>query len=151
MGQTIHFEEDLYFLNELLNTLDGGVALNLDRLFFFDKIIEDIFFIDTTIGRLYSALGESYRIVQAESVTRGIITVKQRFTDFLSIIVSNSSGMGEAFTPFLEKFSEMTDSHRRDVEELQKSLLSSDMQSTPREVISQEEYQFLFPSDEDEA
>jgi len=149
MGQTIHFEEDLYFLNELLNTLDGGITLNLDRLFFFDKIIEDIFFVDTTIGRLYSALGESYRIVQVEHVTRSIITLKQRFMDFLSVILSNSSVMGDAFSPFAEKFSDMKDSHRRDVEELQKSLLSSDSQSTPREVISQEEYQFLFPSDED--
>jgi hypothetical protein len=149
MGQTIHFEEDLYFLNELLNTLESGIALNLDRLFFFDKIIEDIFFIDTTIGRLYSALGESYRIVQVENLSQGIITLKQRFTDFLSRIISSSTGMGEAFSPFVEKFSDMHDSHRRDVEELQQSLLSSDTQSTPREVISQEEYQFLFPSDDE--
>jgi hypothetical protein len=150
MGQTIHFEEDLYFLNELLNTLEGGISLNLDRLFFFDKIIEDIFFIDTTIGRLYSALNENYRIVQLGTVTSGILTIKQRFINLLSIITSGSSGMGEAFTPFVEKFSELIDSHNKDIHILQKSLLSPDNHSTPREGISREEYQFLFPSDEEE-
>ena len=44
MQQPIRFEENLYFVNEHINTIESGLALKIDSHIFFDKIVEDIFF-----------------------------------------------------------------------------------------------------------
>ena len=150
MHQTIHFEDDLYFVNELINALEEGLNVKLDRQFFFDKIVEDIFFLDLTINKLAEALSENTQFVQVQQLMRTLQVAKLKFIELLGIILSGDSGMEDAFAPFDPKLRSLIDSHREDSEKIRELYLSADEKSTPLEGISQEEYQFLFPEEESE-
>ena len=150
MRQTIHFEDDLYFVNELINALEEGLNVKLDRQFFFDKIVEDIFFLDLTINKLAAALRENTQFVQVQQLMRTLQVAKLKFIELLGIIISGESGMEDAFAPFNPKLRSLMDSHGTDAEEIRQLYLSADEKSTPLEGISREEYQFLFPEEEAE-
>jgi hypothetical protein len=150
MHQTIHFEDDLFFVNELINALEEGLNVKLDRQFFFDKIVEDIFFLDATINKLAEALRENTQFVQVQQLMRSLQVAKLKFTELLGIILSGSSGMEDAFSPFNPKLRTLMDSHSEDVEQIRESYLAAEENSTPLEGISREEYRFLFPEEEPE-
>ena len=150
MRQTIHFEDNLYFVNELINALNEGLNLKPDRQFFFDKIVEDIFFLDATINKLGASLSENSQFVQAQRLLRSLQITRRRFVDLLERILARNTGLEDAFKPFESKLSALIRSHNEEIRRIEETYLSPEDQSTPREGISPAEYQFLFPDEEEE-
>ena len=59
MSVKVHYEDNLFFLHSILRTLESGLRLDIDPEYFKDKILEDIFFIDASLMRTFSALKEN--------------------------------------------------------------------------------------------
>ncbi len=148
MQQPIRFEENLYFLNEYLNAIEAGLELKIDGHIYFDKVVEDIFFIDATLNKLYAAVSGNYRLVQATAIFRSIQISKIRFADLLERITLGKTGLEDNFTPFIQKLKDLISEHRGDAAKIRDEYLTDENSATPREGISSEEYQFLFPDKE---
>ncbi len=148
MQQPIRFEENLYFLNEYLNAVESGLELKIDAHIYLDKVVEDIFFIDATLNKLYAAVSGNNRLVQATAILRSIQISKIRFADLLDHITHGKTGLEENFIPFIQKLKELISEHRSDAARIRDEYLADDNSTTPREGISSEEYQFLFPDEE---
>lgn len=150
MRQTINFEDNLYFINEFVNTLEQGLDLNLDARFFFDKYIEDLFFIDASINKLYAELIENPQLVNIQEIQRSLQISKERFTSLLERILSGESSLEKSYLPFEEKLKALKETHAGDADRIRSQMQSREESATPKEGISPEEYQFLFPEEDTE-
>lgn len=148
MRQTINFEDNLYFINEFVNTLEQGIELKLDARFFFDKYIEDLFFIDASINKLYAELLENPQLVNIQEIQRSLQISKERFAALLKRLLSGESSLEENYLPFEEKLMTLMESHGDDADRIRIQMQSREESATPKEGISPEEYQFLFPEED---
>jgi hypothetical protein len=150
MRQTINFEDNLYFINEFVNTLEQGLDLKLDARFFFDKYIEDLFFLDASINKLYAELIDNPQLVNIQEIQRSLQITKERFARLLERILSGDSSLEEGYLPFEEKLTGLKETHSADVDRIRSQMENREENATPKEGISPEEYQFLFPEEDAE-
>ncbi|KGE73805.1 hypothetical protein [Spirochaeta lutea] len=144
MTSRIHFDDDVYLLQAMIQVLDEAMQLNIDPQFFLDKCIEDIFFIDSTLLRLYRTLKENTFLVKRTEYLRSITHCKKVFVTLLRGITMGKAAFSGALRPYYTKLNEAAEHQEHDIQEIESTILDSDNKNIePSSAISQEEYAFL--------
>ncbi len=150
MAQKIHYEDNLFFLNLLVKTLRDGMTLDIDHDLFLDKVIEDIFFVDSLLVRLYASVRENIHMLRRIEYLRTISRAKKGFSDFLDAVLREELPFAASLGAFFPKLRSSRDEHLRDVMDIQSFLVSERLEPPDEEeIISQEEYRFLLHDDQD--
>jgi len=145
MNNRIHYENDLFAVHSMLQTLREAMSLELDFDLFADKIIEDIFFIDGCLERIYTSLKESLHLIQKPDYLRTLMKTKRVFADFLGNVLNGTFFGSELMQSVFSKFSALKTAHLQDIMDIQNELQNAE--SSPietEEIISQEEFKYLF-------
>ncbi len=144
MGHWVHYEDDIFFLNEQIRLLSRNLKLHLDSTYFADKIHQDILFFDNMLSQFYRSLTANQVVVDRPQNLRLLNKTKRLFCNLLDSIVS---GHIAAHLDLSSHFDEYTSAEVRQEEEIReiRSLLNEIVsQEEPEELISSEEYKFLF-------
>ncbi|MBN2511183.1 MAG: hypothetical protein JXB03_12965 [Spirochaetales bacterium] len=149
MAEIVHFDNDLYYINEGLSVLLNIFDIEIDETFFFDKIVEDILFFDAVIGKLSLQLKENPKTPHMDTVYRNLFLTQSRFIDIVVKLINNPDSSHLPFSPFLEKFQDILSLHSKDNASLQE-LFDNSGSEDDSDVISQEEYHFLFREEPEE-
>jgi hypothetical protein len=102
--------------------LQNAMTLEVDSDYFADRIVEDVFFIDTTLDTLYSSLSSNAHLIGRQEYLRSTLSVKRSFADFLGKIDSTELKFAEYLQPFFGKFSEIRERQLRDINAIYGSL-----------------------------
>ncbi len=107
MAKRIHFEDDIFYLNLLVRTVNDGLELDLDANIFINKVMDDLTFLDTILERMLENLSGNERLLDRNEQLLNLQEVEERYTDTLVKIMSGRGTLSEALSPFFERFAEL--------------------------------------------
>jgi len=144
----VNYEDNLFFLHSLIKGVRGGFQLELDEDYFRDKIVEDIFFVDRTLQQIYETLRVNSYLINRRSHLRDLMRVKRSFADLLADLVDLRLPWASSIAAFSDKLATARTQHVRDIADIQGLMEGSGPEEEPRDIVSQDEYRFLFESGE---
>jgi hypothetical protein len=151
MSVKVHYEDNLFFLHSILRTLEAGLRIDIDAEYFKDKVLEDVFFIDSTLLRTFSSLKENGFLINRVSYLRSLRRTVRGFTDFLSRVTSGTLGGREIVDAYHARLTATLDEHQRVLREIDAILDQLEPDDEAEDVVSSREYDFLLSgSDDDE-
>ena len=144
MAEKLYYDDNIFYLNEIVSNLDDAVRLDIDSDLFLDKVVDDIMFVESTLGRLYVSLKENDLLIRRVEHLRRIIRSKQLFAELLGNITNGDSSLGKNLYPFFPKFNELISEQHEHVDEIRRLLTTSTTADVQNEdMVSQEEFRIL--------
>jgi len=150
MSAKFHYEDDLYYLHALVRHLESGIRLELDAEFFWDKTLEDIFFIDATLLRIFSTLKDNNFLISRIEYLRNLRRTDIAFLDFLQRIQEQHHTFSRNLEGYHDKITQTRRSHHRMHEEINHLLESLDPDQETTDIVSTAEFDFLLAANDDE-
>ena len=145
MARIFHFENDLYFINEQISVLRTIFAIEIDEVFFFDKLIEDIMFIDEAVGKISVQLKNNPGSIDMKHIYRNLSLTQKRYVDFLGNLIESEKDINLPIRPFIVKLKQIKQRHLEENNNIDEML--EDKSEDSNDLVSSEEYQFLFQDD----
>ncbi len=143
MAEKLYYDDNLFYLNEIIVNLDDAVKLDIDSSLFLDKFVEDIMFVESILGRLYLSLKENDMLIRRSEHLRRIMRSKQVFSELLGNITSGDTTIGKNLYPFFPKFRELIAEQREHISEIRNLLSSPSSGDQQEDMVSQEEFRIL--------
>tara|TARA_B100000614_G_scaffold140152_1_gene124594 strand:- start:994 stop:1485 length:492 start_codon:yes stop_codon:yes gene_type:complete len=149
MASKVHYEDNLFFLHSILRTVESGLRLDVDAEYFRDKVLEDVFFIDATLMRMFSSLKENPYLINRASYLRSLRRTVVAFSDFLEQFARGDLGFSDAVSAYSERLTTAQHAHHQVRKEIDLILDQEDPDEETASVVSSQEYGFLLASDEE--
>jgi len=146
MATKVNYDDNLFYVHSLIKGLRGGLQLELDVDYFRDKVVEDIFFIDRTLQQIYEALRVNSYLINRRDHLRELMRVKRGLADLLGAVLDGSLPWSANLSGFTDKLTGARDHHVRDITDIQGLMEGATPVDEPQDVVSQDEYRFLFES-----
>ena len=151
MAEKLYYDDNIFYLNEIVANLDDAVRLDIDSDLFLDKVVDDIMFVETTLGRLYVSLNENDLLIRRAEHLKRIMRSKHLFAELLENIIAGNSSLGKNLYPFFPKFKELINEQHAHIDEIQRLLSSSADEAVKNEdMVSQEEFRILLDDNADQ-
>ena len=151
MTTQTNYDDNIFYLQFLIKTLRSGLRLDIDPDYFRDKTVEDIFFIDRTIQQIYEALKANNYLINRADHLRELVRAKRAFCDFLEESMNEELPFPGYLSGFYAKLSSTREHHARDMADIQGLMEGRSPAEEPKNIVSQDEYRFLFQDEEPEA
>lgn len=148
MDKEVHFDADIFHAALVIRTIRKGCNLTTDPKLFLDKIVEDIMFSDKVLKQLMEQLDSSTRLVNVEQHYRNLYLVKRDFVFFLDDIRSQALPFAQHLEQYVTRFTQIITSQKTDMMKISDMLTTDDEESDKRNILSSEEYQILFNTEE---
>lgn len=150
MGNIIHYENDLFYLNYHLRLLNDSLKLDLDPSIYKLHLRNEIAFLAETIIFFFDSLKHSQLKVNRLHYLKKLYDINKGFVDFLNFIITGQSPSASIFKDDFSQLSAMREKHQRFEKEIF-SILRASRQFSPdeNESLSEEEYRVLFAPDEE--
>ncbi len=138
------YDENLYYLDEVINNVGMGSKLDISADLFLDKTVEDVFFVENALSIIYGSLREAERLIQRAEHLRKILRTKTRFAEVLDSITNGEHALSSQLEPFFARFREMAQNQRSHRSEILKLISESTVDSDQTtDVVSEKELSFL--------
>jgi hypothetical protein len=149
MAAKTNFEDNIFYLNTLVKSLKAGISLDIDPDYFREKMVEDIFFVDSSLSRIYASLKDSVYLIRRAEYLRNLARAKRIFADFLTDVLEGGLTFANHLDQYYSKFRAARSEHLADVQEISHLLDRPHGDEVEQEdTISREEYRFLLQVDE---
>ena len=149
MTSRVNYDDNIFFVHAMVKSLRSGLILDVDPELFKDKVLEDIFFVDSTLMKILSQLRDNPNLIRRAEYLKALLRVENAFLAFLSDILAAEHPLAESLTPFSHKVRACRSSHQTTHTELQSMLHRPEDHAPEEDVVSQEELGFLLQEDED--
>ncbi|MFW5712652.1 MAG: hypothetical protein ACOC2P_01500 [Spirochaetota bacterium] len=144
MGHCVHYEDDIFFLNEQIRLLLRNLKLHLDSTYFADKIHQDLLFYDNMLSQFYRSLTANQVVVDRLQNLRLLNKTKRLFCNLLDSIVSGHIAEHLDLSSHFDEYTSTLVRQEEEIREIRSLLNEIISQEEPEELISSEEYKFLF-------
>jgi len=148
MATKVNYDDNLFHLISLTKALRNGLQLELDVDYFRDKTVEDILFVDRTLQQIYEALSVNTYLINRKAHLRELMRAKRAFADMLDEIINRSSVFAQKLAPFDQKIGRAREQHLQDISDIQSMIEVGKKEQMTEDIVSQDEYQFLFRDEE---
>jgi hypothetical protein len=151
MTRRINYEDDIFSLALQVRCLRDMLKLEIDPEFFRERIVADIAYLDSTIGRVSQSLRASPSFVGKQDHLRELRKLEQALAEALAEILQKRSPFWQHLADRLDAVQEMQAAHLRDASEI-RSLLAGQATGPQEEenMVSTEELKILFAPPEEE-
>ena len=152
MTRKINYEDDIFSLALLVRCLQDILKLEIDPEFFRDRVLDDISWAHSMIGRVYQGLLASSLFVKRQEHLREIQKLKRAFVDVLDGLITKQVPFAEHVAESLDKLTAFRDAHEKDIVDI-KTALAGRGQAAPEEehMVSPEELKFLMTTPDEES
>lgn len=148
MAEKFYYEDNIFYLNELIKHLKNATKLDLDPALFSDKVIEDALFVQTTLSNLHRALIDNPRLIRRSEYLRRLRRTQDEYSEFLESVMSGSVTFAQELEPFFAKFREYRNELEGFGSEIRTVLnKAQDGVVEKKDIVSQEEFKFLLAED----
>jgi hypothetical protein len=149
MTTRVNYDDNIFFLQQLISTLESGVQLTIDGDLFRDKMVEDLLFIDGTLSRILAQLRENRLLIRRGEYLRALMRAEKLFVELLDKCVDENLPFAAELTDVAHKLRVARGSHQRHLEEIRSLLHATAEAETDEDVVSQEEFRSLLQDDVD--
>ena len=144
MKKRINYGDNLYLLGLVLKDVTAGARLNVDPDLFLDRLVEDLFFLDASLGRIHELLAANPHLLDRLEHLKGLQRLCQGLAGLLDDLRAKRLPLGEHLGHFGEKFELVARNH----EELARRIgrtIQEDSAHPPEEsyTVSENELKFL--------
>ena len=150
MGYKINYEDNIFFLNSLIKTLQKGMNLEIDPEFFRDKLVEDLLFLDQSLMQLFSSLSSSRFLISRHQHLRDLQRTMSLFIDLLDSILDGKL----EFAPQLKSAGVRLKSCRLEqhkcCDDIRAMISDSPPEDEHEDTVSQDEFRLLLTPDPEE-
>lgn len=143
MKQKIHYENDIFYLKTYIRILSDALKLNIDSFIFAEKTLEDINFIESTIGKLYTSLQENPHLIRRSDHLLSVLEVKKYFINYLENLTRNGNPFSTDLKQAFPKLRRQVATHTKDLAEIKAQLSTKAPINNESEQISENEMNFL--------
>ena len=150
MANVVHYEEDAFLLKEMLKTLRRGCSINIDSSIFLEYAVNQILFINKALKELYASISESVHIKPPEQI-RNLLRVSTLFTDLIDDLLNDRIRFSEYTRSYISDFTSIENEHLDASEKLREILADAGITGENEELVSQEEFMFLFREEEEDS
>lgn len=149
MTSRVNYDDNIFFVHAIVKGMRSGLILDVDPELFKDKVLEDIFFVDSTLMKILSQLRENPKLIRRAEYLKSLLRAENAFLEFLSDIIAAERPLAESLAPFSHKVRACRSSHQTTRTELQSLLHGPEDHAPEEDVVSQEELNFLLQEDEE--
>lgn len=157
MNKKTNYENDLFYLTLMINTIDKSFKIKLDRNLFFDRIVEELLFIDQALQKLYTSLRDNKNLINREDFLHLVLKAKVKYREcidqFLEMTDEEDQGEGSVKSYF-PQFERTRKTHERDMVDIMNILRASgESIDEYADITSRDEMSFLMTTietDEDD-
>lgn len=147
----IYYDENLFYLNEIINTIATGLRLNLQASIFAEKLVEDILFVENALSHLFGALVENTVLINRSEHLRRLLRTRRRFAEVLNSIMAEDHSLSVKLEPFFAKFRDLADGQRDHIRSIRETLSATQSESVhEKDVVSELEFKFLLSEESSE-
>ncbi len=143
----IHYEENIFLLKEMLRTLRRGCSISIDSSIFLEYTVNQLLFISKALKELYSTITETSHIKSPEQI-RNLLRVSSSFLGLLDDLANERLKFGEFIRSYKGDFQSIEEEHINESSRIKEILLSLSEEAESEELVSEEEFMFLFKDDE---
>lgn len=149
MTARVNYDDNIFFVQTMIKTLRSALTLDVDPEMFKDKALEDIFFVDSVLMKIFSQLRDNPSLIRRAEHLKALLRAENAFLDFLSDTLAAERPLAEALSPFSHKLRACRSSHQGTRSEVQTMLHGPDSHGPEEDVVSQEELGFLLQEEEE--
>lgn len=149
MTQYIHYEANIFMLNDLLRHIQRSLKIDIDNELFLDKIKSDLLFAESKLADLYISLKESTLQLDKYQYLRHLYKAKNIFIDIVESILNSTSGRSLDFSEFTDKLKDALYEQKFENNDIDDILTRSNNTDMSKDQISQEELFFLMSGNEE--
>lgn len=144
-----NYDDNLFYAIALIRGLQNGLALEIDAEYFRDKTVEDLFFIDRTLDRIYESLRHNAFLVNRREHLRSLMRAKRIFADLLDDLLEARVAFATHLDSNRTRFSDAREKHVKDMSDIQAAIDQETGTAEPESMVSQDEYRFLLRTDDE--
>ena len=149
MTQYIHYEANIFMLNDMLKHLQRGLKIDIDNDYFLEKVKSDLLFAEGKLAAIYDSLKDSTLQLDKVQYFRHLYKTKGLFLEIAESILNNSTGRSLDFTDFNSRLKDAFFEQQFEYDDIEKILAKTNPDELDKDQISQEELMFLMSNDED--
>jgi hypothetical protein len=150
MTTRVNYDDNIFFIQTMIKTLDSGIQLTIDGDLFREKLIEDIFYIDSTLSRVLSQLRENRLLIRRTEYLRALMRAETLFLDLLNKSLDEKLPFSAELSHVAHKLRACRSTHQQDLEDIRSILHESSHSDLEEDVVSQEEFRSLLQNDEED-
>ncbi|HEB10875.1 MAG TPA: hypothetical protein ENI06_06645 [Spirochaetales bacterium] len=151
MEKQINFGDNIFFLTLILKGLSSGVRLSLDNDLFLDKLVEDIFFLEGSIEKVFELIKQRVLLIDRLGHLKNLETLSSDFAALLEEITLGNIPVAEHLAAFSDRFNSIKDNQHKLASEIRGIIHDTDQSETIEEdMVSQEEFEFLLAEENEE-
>ena len=144
MAEKLYYDDNIFYLNEIITTIEDALKLEIDSGLYLDKLVDDILFVESTLARLYGSLTENQMLIRRSEHLRRLLRSKQQFCELLERISDGRVAIGTDLVPFFPKFRELIAEQQEHINDIHSLLHTSETAPEQAEdMVSQEEFRIL--------
>ncbi len=149
MTQYIHYEANIFMLNDLLRHIQRNLKIDIDNDYFLEKIKSDILFAESKLAILYESLKDSTLQLDKAQYFRHLYKTKSLFLEITQGIIDKSTGRSLDFNDFTDRLKDALLEQQFEYDDISKILDKTNAEELDTDQISQEELMFLMSNDEE--
>jgi len=149
MRNSIHYEEDLFYLTLLMKTLREGLQLPVDHEYFREKFLSDLWFVGDTLTKLFVTLKENTSLIRRSEYLYNLVKAEDAYIELLSVTLAPGPGeLREALADYRNDFLRRRGTHDTDAHTIRGLLKLVDTEEERQDVITADELALLTKPEE---
>ncbi len=149
MTQYIHYEANIFMLNDLLRHIQRSLKIDIDNDYFLEKIKSDLLFSESKLANLYKSLKGSTLQLDKDQYLRHLYKSKNLFIEIVESILNNSSGRSLDFSDFFPRLKEAVYEQQYEYNDIGDMLSQNNDEGSGSDQISQAALMFLMFREDD--
>lgn len=146
MGHKVHYDNDIFFLNETIRVLGKNLKLNLDGTYFAEKVHHDLLFLHDNLSQFFRALTANHLLLDRPQNLRFLSKTKHLYCELLRDITTGTIASHLDLSRHFEEYDMNREKQEQEITEIRSLLREMISSEDQDELISSEEYKFLFGS-----
>lgn len=144
MAKMINYGDSLFVLGEMVRTVRDALRLEIEPSVFFNKLVEDISFVESALDKLFESLQSSPLLIDRNEHLKNLMRSENELADLLDGLVHERYRLSEEFRPFRSRFETVIESRRARAAEVKAAITQSEpLAGENGDMISPAEYEFL--------
>ena len=147
MTEKVHYEDNLFYLSLMVKLCEKSRQLDISPVFFHEKNLKDLLFLHQTLQRIYSELTVNKFLINRDQYLFSLLRVKMSYVKVCRDFMDHAERDNSELWHELKKSLEIND---HDIADIRSSITNLDEDEVEKDLISQEEMNFLMAPDSDQ-